>query len=83
MPQKEEPGNSIEKTCLKGIGFIASGSGDANTSFIEVKNGKILRIRPTEAVRVTEKVRVLSIAQYMGEAISRISNESSVSSLFD
>jgi ribose-phosphate pyrophosphokinase len=40
-------------------------------------------IRPTEAVRVTEKVRVLSIAQYMGEAISRISNESSVSSLFD
>ena len=40
-------------------------------------------IRPTEAVRVTEKIRVLSIAQYMGEAINRISNESSVSSLFD
>jgi ribose-phosphate pyrophosphokinase len=40
-------------------------------------------IRPTEAVRVTEKVRVLSIAQLMGEAISRISSESSVSSLFD
>jgi ribose-phosphate pyrophosphokinase len=40
-------------------------------------------IRPTEAVRVTEKIRVLSIAQYMGEAISRISSESSVSSLFD
>jgi ribose-phosphate pyrophosphokinase len=40
-------------------------------------------IRPTEAVRVTEKIRVLSIAQLMGEAISRISSESSVSSLFD
>ena len=40
-------------------------------------------IRPTEAVRVTEKIRVLSVAQAMGEAISRISSESSVSSLFD
>ncbi len=40
-------------------------------------------IRPTEGVRVTEKIRVLSIAQLMGEAISRISSESSVSSLFD
>jgi len=40
-------------------------------------------IRPTEAVRVTDKVRVLSIAQLIGEAISRISSESSVSSLFD
>ncbi|SNB62804.1 ribose-phosphate pyrophosphokinase [Arboricoccus pini] len=40
-------------------------------------------IRPTEAVRVTEKIRVLSMARLMGEAISRISSESSVSSLFD
>ncbi len=40
-------------------------------------------IRPTEAVRVTEKIRVLSVAKLMGEAISRISSESSVSSLFD
>lgn len=40
-------------------------------------------IRPTEAVRVTEKIRVLSTARLMGEAISRISSESSVSSLFD
>ena len=40
-------------------------------------------IRPTEAVRVTEKIRVLSVARLMGEAISRISSESSVSSLFD
>jgi ribose-phosphate pyrophosphokinase len=40
-------------------------------------------IRPTEGVRVTEKIRVLSVAQLMGEAISRIASESSVSSLFD
>jgi ribose-phosphate pyrophosphokinase len=40
-------------------------------------------IRPTEGVRVSEKIRVLSVAQLMGEAISRIASESSVSSLFD
>jgi ribose-phosphate pyrophosphokinase len=40
-------------------------------------------IRASEGVRVTGKVRVLSVAQLMGEAISRISSESSVSSLFD
>ena len=40
-------------------------------------------IRPTEGVRVTEKIRVLSVAQLMGEAISRIASESSVSSLWD
>ncbi len=36
----------MEKSYLKGIGFIASGSGDANTSVIDIKNGKIVRIRP-------------------------------------
>ena len=40
-------------------------------------------IRASEGVRVTEKIRVLSVAQLIGEAISRISSESSVSSLFD
>ena len=40
-------------------------------------------IRPTEAIRVTEKIRVLSVAPLMGEAISRIASESSVSSLFN
>ena len=38
--------NEHEKTCLRGIGFIASGSGDANTSCVDVSNGRILRIRP-------------------------------------
>ncbi len=40
-------------------------------------------IRPTEAVRVSNKIRVLSIASLMAEAVRRISEESSVSSLFD
>jgi ribose-phosphate pyrophosphokinase len=40
-------------------------------------------IRATEGVRVTEKIRLLSVAQLMGEGMSRISSESSVSSLFD
>ena len=40
-------------------------------------------IRASEGVRVTGKIRVLSVAQLMGEAINRISSESSVSSLFD
>ena len=40
-------------------------------------------IRPTEAVRVTDKIRVVSVAQFMGEAMKRISSEASVSSLFD
>jgi ribose-phosphate pyrophosphokinase len=37
----------------------------------------------TEAVRVTDKIRVLSVASLIGEAIQRISDETSVSSLFD
>jgi ribose-phosphate pyrophosphokinase len=40
-------------------------------------------IRPTEGVRVTGKIRLLTVAPLMGEAINRISSESSVSSLFD
>ncbi len=40
-------------------------------------------IRATEAVRVTEKIRELTVAPLIGEAIRRISDESSVSSLFD
>jgi ribose-phosphate pyrophosphokinase len=40
-------------------------------------------IMPTEAVKVAHNIRVISIAQLMGEAIGRTSTESSVSSLFD
>jgi ribose-phosphate pyrophosphokinase len=40
-------------------------------------------IQATEAVRVANNIRVLSISQLMAEAMRRISEESSVSSLFD
>ena len=40
-------------------------------------------IRATEAVRVTRKIRELSVAALIGEAVKRISDETSVSSLFD
>ena len=39
-------------------------------------------IQATEAVRITPNIQQLSIAPLMAEAISRISNETSVSSLF-
>ncbi len=38
--------NAEEKSCIKGLSFIASSSGDANTSVVDVKNGRIVRIRP-------------------------------------
>jgi ribose-phosphate pyrophosphokinase len=40
-------------------------------------------IMPTEAVKVARNIRVLGIAQLMGEAIGRTASETSVSSLFD
>jgi ribose-phosphate pyrophosphokinase len=40
-------------------------------------------IQPTTAVQSAQNVRVVSTAQLLGEAISRTSMESSVSSLFD
>jgi ribose-phosphate pyrophosphokinase len=40
-------------------------------------------IMPTEAVRVAENIRVISIAPLIGEAIARTASEESVSSLFN
>ena len=40
-------------------------------------------IRATEAVRVAKNIRVMSVAPLIGEAIGRISQERSVSSLFE
>jgi ribose-phosphate pyrophosphokinase len=40
-------------------------------------------IQPTEAISTAEKLRVISIAPLMGEAIARTAAERSVSSLFD
>ncbi len=40
-------------------------------------------IQATEAVRVAQNIRQISIAPLLGEAMRRISDERSVSSLFD
>jgi ribose-phosphate pyrophosphokinase len=40
-------------------------------------------IQPTEAIRVSRNIRVLSVASLIGEAIGRTASEESVSSLFD
>ncbi len=40
-------------------------------------------IQPTDAVKASKKMRVLSIAPLLAEAITRVSEERSVSSLFD
>jgi ribose-phosphate pyrophosphokinase len=40
-------------------------------------------IQPTAAVEATPNIRIISIADLMGEAISRTASEESVSSLFD
>ena len=40
-------------------------------------------IQPTEGALASSKIRILSIAPLVGEAIRRIADESSVSSLFD
>lgn len=40
-------------------------------------------IQPTEAVRISNNIRVISIAPLLGEAIARTAKEASVSSLFD
>ena len=40
-------------------------------------------IRPTDAAEASERIRILTMAPLVGEAIRRIADESSVSSLFD
>ena len=40
-------------------------------------------IQATEAMRVAQNIRQITIAQLLGEAMTRISDERSVSSLFD
>ncbi len=59
-------------------------------SAVERVNGSALKelvitdtIQPTEAARASSKIRILPIAPLIGEAIRRIADESSVSSLFD
>lgn len=63
---------------------VLSGGAVARVTASVLKNLVITdSILPTEAVRVAHNIRVLSIAELLGEAINRTSEEKSVSSLFN
>jgi ribose-phosphate pyrophosphokinase len=63
---------------------VLSGGAVARVSASALKSLVITdSIRPTEAVRVSKNIRTLSIAPLIAEAMHRISEETSVSSLFD
>ncbi len=63
---------------------VLSGGAVARISASKLKELVVTdSIQPTEAVRVSKNIRVISIAPLMGEAIGRTAKEESVSSLFD
>ena len=78
----------LEKGATDVYGYIShgvlSGGAVARITASHLKELVITdSIQPTEAVRVANNVRVLSIASLIGEAIARTAEEKSVSSLFD
>ncbi|MCT8996785.1 ribose-phosphate pyrophosphokinase [Chelativorans intermedius] len=63
---------------------VLSGGAVARISASKLKELVITdSIQPTSAVEATQNVRVITIADLIGEAISRTASEESVSSLFD
>jgi ribose-phosphate pyrophosphokinase len=78
----------LEKGASEVYGYITHGvlSGGA---IARVNNSKLKElvitdsIQPTKAITESGNIRVLTIANLIGEAISRTAAEESVSSLFD
>ena len=71
----------VSAYCTHGV---LSGGAVARISSSKMKQLVITdSIMPTEAVRVAQNIRTISIAPLMGEAIARTAREESVSSLFD
>ena len=63
---------------------VLSGGAVARITASKLKNLVITdSIQATEAMRVSQNIRVISIAHLIGEAIGRTAEEKSVSSLFD
>ncbi|MDH7799967.1 MULTISPECIES: ribose-phosphate pyrophosphokinase [unclassified Beijerinckia] len=63
---------------------VLSGGAVARISSSSIKELVLTdTIEPTAAVRVAKNIRVISIAQLIGEAVRRTAEERSVSSLFD
>ncbi len=78
----------LEKGALDVYAYIShgvlSGGAVARITASQLKELVITdSIQPSEAVRVANNIRVLSIASLIGEAIGRTAEEKSVSSLFD
>ncbi len=48
MTETEKPGKVTEgdKTCIKALGLLSETGTGGNTTAVDVKNGKIIRIRP-------------------------------------
>ena len=84
--------NAADALLAKGakevVAYITHGvlSGDAVKRIVASRLKEMVltdTILPTEAVRDAGKIRVISIAPLIGEAIARTAKEESVSSLFD
>ncbi|MDQ0473672.1 ribose-phosphate pyrophosphokinase [Labrys wisconsinensis] len=78
----------LEKGAKDVLAYITHGvlSGGAVARIASSKLRELVitdSIMPTEAVRVAENIRVISIAPLIGEAIGRTASEESVSSLFN
>src|SRR5215813_7496698 len=72
------------RTCILVDDIVDSGGTLVNAADARLEELVITdSIQPTEAVRVADNIRVLSIATLIGEAIARTAAEESVSSLFD
>ena len=78
----------LEQGALEVHAYITHGvlSGGATARIATSKLKQLVitdTIQPTEAMRLSQNVRVISIGPLIGEAIARIVKEESVSSLFD
>ena len=78
----------LEKGAKEVLAYVSHGvlSGGAVARISSSKLAELVitdSIMATEAVRVSKKIRRITIAPLLAEAIHRISHETSVSSLFD
>jgi ribose-phosphate pyrophosphokinase len=78
---KEAGAQDVVAYCSHGVLSGAAASRIANSALSELVITD--SIAASEAAAATDRIRILTIAPLLGEAIKRIADESSVSSLFD